>query len=81
MKPVKRKAPMTQNPVCNEETPPSPLQPQASIPQWFSALLAKYALENERELDDGFFAGNKGDENDTDTSDNDSDSGTSDDEM
>ena len=81
MKPVKRKAPMTQNPVCKEETPPSSPPPQASLPQQFSALVAKYALENERELDDGCFAGNEGDENDTDTSDNDSDSGNSDDEM
>ena len=42
MKPVKRKAPKTQNPVCNEETPPSPPPPQASLPQRFSALAAKY---------------------------------------
>ena len=81
MKPAKRKAPMTQNPVCNEETPPPSPPLQASRPQRFSALVAKYTLPNGVETDDDCFAGNEGDESITNTSDNDSDSGDSDDEV
>ena len=79
MKPTKRKAPMTQNPARNKEISP----PQASLPQQFSALAAKYALQNVTESDDNCFAGNKGDKSDTDidTFDNDSDSGDSDVEL
>ena len=77
---------MTLNPVCNEETPPPPPPPpsplpQASRPQRFSELATKYRLQDGIELDDDCFAGNKGDEPDTSTSDNDSDSGHSDDEV
>ena len=75
---------MTENPVCNEETPPPPQPlptppPQTSRPQRFSALVAK--LRDVTELDDDCFAGYKWDESNTDTSDNDSDSGDSDDEV
>ena len=73
MKPAKRKAPMMQNLVCNKETPvpPAPAAPaaaappQASHPQRFSALAAKYTLQDGIELDDDCFAGNEGDESDT----------------
>ena len=75
MKPTKWKALITQNPVCNKETPPPP--PQASLPQRFSAPARKYALQNDIESDNDCFAGNKGDESDTDTSDNNGDSGDS----
>ena len=79
MKPTKWKALITQNPVCNKETPPPP--PQASLPQRFSAPARKYALQNDIESDDDCFAGNRGDESDTDTSDNNGDSGDSDDKV
>ena len=46
MKPAKRKAPMTQNPVYNKETPPPSLPQQASRSQRFSALAAKYTLQD-----------------------------------
>ena len=48
MKPTKQRAPMMQNPVCKEETPPPPPlpPPQALRPQRFSALVAKYTLQN-----------------------------------
>ena len=82
MKPAKRRAPITQNPVCNEETPPPPPQlPQGSRPQQFSAVVGKHTFQDGMESDDDCFAGNEGDESDTDTSDNDSDSGDSDDEV
>ena len=72
---AKQKPPMTQNPVCNEETLQSPLSPpQALRPRRFSALVANYALKNGIESNDNCFAGNDGDESDADTSDNDSDS-------
>ena len=79
MKPEKRRAPMTHNPVVNEETPPPP--PQALCPQRFSALIAKCKLHDGKGSDDDCFAGNEGNESDSDTSDNDSDSGESDDEV
>ena len=76
---------MLQNPVCDEETPPPPppslSSRQALHPQQFSALVAKYMLQDVKESDDDCFAGNEGDESDTDTSDNESDSGDSDDEV
>ena len=76
---------MTQNPVCNEETPPPPTPPsrppKASCPQRFSALNVKYMSQDVIEADDGCFAGNEEDESDTDTSDNESDSGDSDDKV
>ena len=86
MKPAKRKSPMTQNLVCNKKTPPPPppppsSPPQVSRPQQFSALAAKYTLQDSTESDDDCFAGKEGDESDTDTSDNDSDGGGSDDEV
>ena len=73
MKPAKQKAPMTQNPLCNEETPPPPPQPpplpapppQASLLQRFSALVAKYTLRDGIESDDNCFAGKEEDESDT----------------
>ena len=39
---------MMKNPVCNEEKPPPPLprETQTSHPRRFSALLAKYKLQN-----------------------------------
>ena len=77
MKPAKRNVPMTQNHVCNEETP-SPPPTQTSRPQKFSALVAKYMLKDGIESNDDCFAGNERDESDTGTSDNDSDSGDSD---
>ena len=59
MNPAKRRAPMTQNPVCNEETPsPPPPPPQALHPQRLSALVAKYTLEDTKKSDDNCFAGN-----------------------
>ena len=70
---------MTEYPVCNKKTQPPPLPTQASHPQRFSVLVAKYALQNGIELDDDCFAGNEGDECDIDTFDNDSDD--SDDEV
>ena len=78
MKLAKQRAPMIQNPVCNKEKPlppsPSPpLPPQALSPQQFSALAAKYMLQDGKESDDNCFAGNDGDESDINTSDNDSD--------
>ena len=73
MKPAKRKAPMTQNPVCNEETPPSHHHPQR-----FSALVANCTLQDWIESNDDCFTGNEEDESDTGTSDHDSDSGDSD---
>ena len=76
MKPAKRKAPMTQNPVCNEETPPSHHHPQR-----FSALVANCTLQDWIESNDDCFTGNEEDESDTGTSDHDSDSGDSDDEV
>ena len=57
------------------------LPPQASQPQQFSALVAKYTLHDGTELDDDCFADNKRDESDTDTSDNESESGDSDDDV
>ena len=92
MKPAKQKAPMTQNFVCNKETllPSPPSQPspppQASCPQRFSALLARYTLyiatlQDGIESDDDSFAGNEGDESDTNTSDNDCGSGSSDEKV
>ena len=72
MKPAKQKAPMTQIPICNKETTaptlPAP-PPQALHPQSFLALVAKYTLRDGIELDDHCLAGNKGDDSDTDTSD------------
>ena len=74
------------DPVCDEETPtpppppPSP-PPQALRTQRFSALVGKYTLQNAIESDDNYFAGNEGDESDTDTFDNDSDRGDSEDEV
>ena len=61
--------------------PPSPQPPQAWCLQQFSALAAKYTLQDGIELDGDCFVRNKGDESDTSTSDNDSDSGDSDDEV
>ena len=77
VKPEERKAPMMKNPVCKKEKPPPPLprETQASQPQRFSALLAKYKLQDGIKSDDDCFAGNVEDESDTDTSDNDSDNG------
>ena len=75
---------MTQNLVCNEETPPPPRTsppPQASRPQQFSALVTKCTLQDSIESDVGCFASYEGDESDTDTSDNDSDIGGSNDEV
>ena len=48
---------MTQNPVCNEETPPAPPapSPQASHPQRFSAVIAKGTLQNGVKSDDDNF--------------------------
>ena len=82
MKPAKRRAPMMQNPVSNEETPPPPPSPSPQVlrPQRFSALVAKYTWQDGKESDD-CFAGNEGDKSDNGTSDNDSDSGDSDDEV
>ena len=54
----KRKAPITRNHVCNKEIPPPP---QASCPQLFSALVAKYTLQDGIESDDDCFASNEGD--------------------
>ena len=74
---------MTQNPACNEEAP-SPSQSsqlQAQHSQRFSALAAKYTLQDDIEWDDDCFADNEGDESDICTSHNDSDSGDSDDEL
>ena len=70
---------ITQNPACNKEAPPPPLQ--ASLPQRFSAPARKYALQNDIESDNDCFAGNKRDESDTDTSDNNSGSDDSDDKV
>ena len=74
---------MTQNPVCNEETPPPPPwpPPQALRPQQFSALVAKYMLQDGKESDDDCFAGKEGGESEAGTSGNDSDSGDSDNEV
>ena len=82
MKPAKSKAPMMQNPVCDEEISPPP-SPQASRPQRISALVAKNTLQDGIELDDDCFAGIEEEESDTDTdtSDSDGDSGDSDDEV
>ena len=79
MKPTKWKALIRQNPACNKEAPPPPLQ--ASLPQRFSAPARKYALQNDIESDNDCFAGNKRDEFDTDTSDNNSGSVDSDDKL
>ena len=72
---------MTLNPVCNEETPPAPAPSplQASRLKQFSALLAKYMLQDGIESDDDCFAGKKGDE--SNASGNGSTSGDSDDEV
>ena len=80
MIPAKQKAPMAENPVCNEETP-APSPPQASLPQQFSAFAAKHALQNSIELDDDYFGSNERDESNTGTSDNDSDSCDNDNEV
>ena len=69
IKPAKRKSTMTQNLVCNEETPPSP-PTQASRPQLFSALVAKYTLQDSIESHDDCLVGNEGDESNNYTSDN-----------
>ena len=48
METTKREAKITQNRICNEETPP-PLPappPQTSHPQRFSAFVAKYTLQD-----------------------------------
>ena len=66
------------NIVCNEETPPPPLPPQAWRPTRFSVLVEKHTLQDSIKSNDDFFAGNEGDQFDTDTSD--SDSGGSNDE-
>ena len=57
------------------------LPPQASHPQQFSAITAKYTLHDGTELDDDYFADNKKDESDTDTSDNESESGDNNDDV
>ena len=57
------------------------LPPQASHPQQFSAIFAKYTLHDGTELDDDYFADNKKDESDTDTSDNESESGDNNDDV
>ena len=51
MKPAKLKAPMTQYPVCNKETPPPPTTttlplPEALQPQRFSPFVAIYTLQD-----------------------------------
>ena len=59
---VQRETLMMQNPICNEETPPPPPPPpppQALRPQQFSALVAKYTLQDGIESDDDCFAGNE----------------------
>ena len=86
MKPAKLKAPMTQYPVCNKETPPPPTTttlplPEALQPQRFSPFVAIYTLQDRLKQDDDCFAGNEGDEFDADTSGNDNNSGDSDDEV
>ena len=69
----------TQNPVYNEEKPPPlPPPPEASRPQQFSAIVAKYTLQDGVESDDDCFAGNKRNKSDTD---NESDCSDSDDEV
>ena len=79
MKPAKRKIPIMQNLLRTEEkqTPP----PQASCPQRFSALVAKYTLQDGAESDDDCFSGKEGVESKTHSSDYDSNSGDSDDEV
>ena len=54
MKTTKRDAKMTQNPICNQETPPPrpAATPQKSHPQRFSAFVAKCTLQDGIELDD-----------------------------
>ena len=74
---------MTQNPACNKETSSSspPLLPQALPSHLFSALAAKYVLQNDIDLDDDCFEGNQGNESDTDTFENDGNSGDSENEV
>ena len=69
------------HPPRSHQTPPPSSLPQASSPQWLSALVPKYTYQHSKESDDDCFEDNKGDESDTDTSDNGSDGGDSDDEV
>ena len=57
--------------------PRLPPPPQTSLPLQFSALVAKYTLQDDTGLDEG----DEGDESDTHTSDNGSDSGDNDNQV
>ena len=80
MKTAKQKALMTQNPVYTKDipSPPPSWLLQVSRPRRFLALAQNARCKMLKESDGDFFAGNKGDESDTNTSNNDGDSGDSD---